>query len=82
MGCANVKFCPSPEMSDVDTQVYDGELIYVKGLARQQSSEIFRLETEVCSLNAELEYFRSKYFKFEYTDHLMKNSRRSASTIV
>ena len=86
MGCANIKFFPreeSPKTLDGSTQVYDGDLVYFKNLASQQSAEIFRLESDLCTLKTELDYFKVKYFREEYSDFLeTKRPPRMASSLV
>ena len=86
MGCANAKCFPfedAPTMSSASTQVYDGQLLYLNTLSRQQGAEIFRLERELCASRAEVAYFRQKYFQQEFHEQLeMKRRANTASTLV
>ena len=87
MGCLNVKFCPpeddEPVVMSRGTQVYDGELLYLNTLSRQQGAEIFRLERALCASRAEVAYFRQKYFQQEFHEQLeMKRRANTASTLV
>ena len=74
MGCLNVKFCPpdddEPRVTSRGTQVYDGELIYLRSHCHLQDMEVARLDAELAMAQAEISRFQQKYWRLELDERL------------
>ena len=74
MGCLNVKFCPpeddEPGVMSRGTQVYDGELIYLRSHCHLQDMEVARLDAEMVMTKAEISRLKQKYWRLELDEQL------------
>ena len=79
MGCLNVKFCPpkvdEPGEMSRGTQVYDGELLYLRSHCRLQDLEVARLDSELVMAKAEICRLKGKYWRLELDEQLAAPGR-------
>ena len=79
MGCLNVKFCPpevdEPRETSRGTQVYDGELLYLRSHCRLQDLEVARLDSELVESRAEICRLKGKYWRLELDEQLAAQGR-------